>query len=95
MAYKIELPISYGDLSGDDLLQILNDKFGLFNNFDNFVNKKVFEGYMYDFDDLDEFITFCLQEYLLTSSHGVSLQKDGFPFISTGRLVMNIRGYYN
>lgn len=95
MAYKIELPISYGNISGDELLQILNDKFGLFNNFDSFVNKKVFEGYMNEFDDLDEFITFCLQDYLLTGAHGVSLQKDGFPFISTGRLVTNIRGYYS
>lgn len=93
--YRIELPISYGDLSGDELLQILQDKYGLFDKFDEFVNKQVFNGRMSEFDDLDEFITFCLQEYLLTSSHGVSLQKDGFPFISTGRLVMNIRGYYN
>jgi len=93
--YKFEANYSYpGGLSGNDLIQILQDRFGFLDKYDAFVgerindfisdNYKINEEY-----DIDEVLTLLFQEYLLTQSTGYETNTN-FPFINTGRLVNNV-----
>lgn len=79
-------------ITGAELINILNDKYGLLDNWEYFVDRAVTEGQYEDFDDTSEFLTFLWQDYLLTRAHGISFGPDSssnFPFIKSGNLVMN------
>lgn len=100
MAYKFYNDHVYdGGLTGTDLINILQDKYGFLNQFDHFVNLEVMKGMMSQFTyidewgdeqyDLDSFLTDCFQRYILTQSSGVNFKKQGFPLIQSGNLVLN------
>lgn len=88
-----------GGITGTDLINILQDKYGILNQFDYFVNIETMKGAMSDFTyidewgneqyDLDSFLTDCFQRYILTQSSNVKFKKEGFPLIQTGNLVLN------
>lgn len=99
MAYVFENDhVYHGGLSGTDLINILQDKYGILNNFDAFVNSYINRGIIndyiwYDEDtvhyEMDEFLTRCFQDYILTQSTGVVFKGDKFPLVETGNLVLN------
>ena len=100
MAYRFYNDHVYnGGLSGTDLINILQDKYGILDRFDHFVNLEVMKGMMSQFTyidecgdeqyDLDSFLTDAFQRYILTQAHGIKFKEDTFPLIRTGNLVMN------
>lgn len=92
--YKFEANYSYPDgLTGNELIQILQDRFGFLDNYDAFVGERInqFISDNYELNeeyDIDEVLTLLFQEYLLTQSTGYDTNTN-FPFINSGRLVNN------
>lgn len=90
-----------GNLSGTDLINILQDKYGILNNFDNFVESRIRNGkineYMYRdmngdvYLDQEDFLTDCWKDYILSKAHGVTFKGKKEPLISSGNLLFNTK----
>lgn len=100
MAYEFINNNTYSSgITGTDVINILQEKYGILNNFDNYVSKQIRNGFINNFKtefedgtveyEIDEFLTHCFQDYILTQSSGVKFKGDKFPLIKTGNLVLN------
>lgn len=80
--------------SVNDVLEILQDKYGMADNFDRYIDQNIsrFRGYKTRFNNtnVNRFLTKLFREYITLRKTGIKYKNKGIEFIDTGLMISSV-----